>query len=137
MENKTESGYFIQRIVMLESNFSRIAEAAFGPEVKNEVNINVQVNVNSKENAVLVLETVDIKQLYKDREQASFHLKYAGQFIKNGDSDIKDMEQFGKINGASIIYPYIRENITVLSMKAGLQTIILPPVNFVKMDEQQ
>ena len=55
-----------------------------------------------------------------------------GIFECIGESQLKDYEKFGKINGAAIIFPYIREHITNLSMKAGLGPIILPPVNFTK-----
>ncbi|NCD10471.1 MAG: preprotein translocase, partial [Negativicutes bacterium] len=36
----------------------------------------------------------------------------------------------GNVNGAAIIYPYIREHLTSLSVKAGVGIILLPPANF-------
>jgi len=39
-------------------------------------------------------------------------------------------KNFGNVNGAAIIYPYIREHLTSLSVKAGVGIILLPPANF-------
>jgi preprotein translocase subunit SecB len=49
-----------------------------------------------------------------------------------GESILKDFDEFGKINGAAIIFPYIREHITNIFLEAGIGAIILPPVNFTK-----
>jgi preprotein translocase subunit SecB len=54
-----------------------------------------------------------------------------GVFECVGESELKDYDLFGRVNGAAIIFPYIREHISGLSLKAGLGPIILPPVNFV------
>jgi preprotein translocase subunit SecB len=43
-----------------------------------------------------------------------------------------NLDQFGHVNAAAIIYPYIREHLSNLSAKAGLGLIFLPPVNFAK-----
>lgn len=55
-----------------------------------------------------------------------------GIFECIGETLLKDYEEFGRINGAAIIFPYIREHITTLSLKAGIGVIIIPPINFVK-----
>jgi len=55
----------------------------------------------------------------------------AGVFEKSGNSTL-NLEQFGQINGAAIIYPYIREHLSSLSAKAGLGLIFIPPVNLTK-----
>ena len=47
------------------------------------------------------------------------------------------MEEFGRINGASIIFPFLREHIANLAMKAGLGPIMLPPVNFQKLNKNK
>ncbi len=52
-----------------------------------------------------------------------------GVFEKFGDS-ILDLENFGNVNGAAILFPYIREHLTNLTSKAGLGLIIIPPFNF-------
>jgi preprotein translocase subunit SecB len=58
-----------------------------------------------------------------------------GEFEKIGDV-LMDLESFGKVNGAAIIYPYIREQLSNISLKAGIGNIILPPANFVKLNSE-
>ena len=132
MEEKKdlESGFRIINILLLESSFNRIQNVVFNnPEIKQEVNVDVNVSVNG--NTVGVAEQVIYKQIFNDVEQVTAVIKMAGVFEKSGDSPL-DLEQFGQVNGAAIIYPYIREHLSSLSAKAGLGLIFLPPVNLTK-----
>lgn len=95
--------------------------------------MHIETEVQTKDASIMVLETVTISQKYEKMEQVSIMVKMAGVFERVGESKLEDLEQFGKINGAAIIFPYIREHITNLSLKAGIPPIILPPVNFTKM----
>lgn len=127
--NKMESGFRIKNLFLLESNFKRLNKVQFEgdmPELK--IDINTEVGVQGK--VISVEETVTITQKYNDIEQFSFSVKMAGLFECIGDSSLTDYDDFGRVNGAAIIFPYIREHITNLSLKAGLNPIVLPPVNF-------
>lgn len=128
MEKKTSTGFSIENLLLIESSFKRIDNVSFGDNVRNSVDIETEVGVQG--NIVNVIETVSVEQLDGDKKQVSVKVKMAGVFKKEGDSVIPDIELFGKVNGAAIIFPYIREHITNLSIKAGLNPIILPPVNF-------
>lgn len=123
----TASGFAIQNIILTESTFTRINNAVF-EGVENKMNINVNVSVNSPD--ITVEETVDLVQTHQGKEQMEIRVKMVGLFQMVGESQIKDLEAFGRINGAAIIFPYIREHITNVSLKGGMGTIILPPVNF-------
>lgn len=127
-----ESGFRIHNILLLESNFSRIETVIFNnPEIKQNVNIEATVNINPANNIVSVKQTLHYSQEYKGIEQISAKISMIGVFEKYGDSPL-DLEQFGHVNGAAIIYPYIREHLSNLSAKAGLGLIFLPPVNLTK-----
>jgi preprotein translocase subunit SecB len=129
--NEMESGYRIENLILLESNFSRIPSVTFKDENIAQ-NINVDVNVNVKNNVVFVTERVDYTQVFNDVEEVKCSIVMAGVFEKVGETRLEDLEQFGQINGAAIIFPYIREHLSSLSSKAGLGLIILPPFNFTK-----
>lgn len=122
-----ESGFIIKNIILVESNFSRVNNVVFD-NPKNNININVNVSVVN--NNITVEETIDLVQKHGDNEQMKFHVKMVGIFEKIGESELKDLDKFGRINGASIIYPYIREHITSVTLKAGVGAVLLPPVNF-------
>ena len=132
MEEKKdlESGFRITNILLLESSFNRVQNVVFNnPDIKQDINVDVNVSVNDK--IVGVGLQVNYKQIFNDIEQVSAVIKMAGVFEKIGDSPL-DLEQFGQVNGAAIIYPYIREHLSSLSAKAGLGLIFLLPVNLTK-----
>jgi preprotein translocase subunit SecB len=136
MENNTndlQSGFKINNLLLLESTFSRIINVTFdNPNVVQ--NIDVDVNVSVNENTVVVTEEIKYNQTFNDIQEVSAIIKMVGVFEKFGDS-ILDLESFGNVNGAAIIFPYIREHLTNLTSKAGLGLIIIPPFNFTKKDK--
>lgn len=130
-KNQMESGFKISNLILLESNFKRIPNVTFNNEgIKQD--INVDVNVNVKDNTVFVTEKIVYTQTFNEVDEVNCTIVMAGVFEKIGDTSLNDLEQFGHINGAAIIFPYIREHLSNLSSKAGLGLIILPPVNFTK-----
>jgi preprotein translocase subunit SecB len=126
--NNLESGFKINNLLLLESTFTRIINVTFdNPDIIK--NINVDVNVSVNDNVVVVTEEIKYNQIFNDIEEVSATIKMVGVFEKFGDS-ILDLENFGNVNGAAIIFPYIREHLTNLTSKAGLGLIIIPPFNF-------
>jgi len=80
---------------------------------------------------IYVKQTLHYSQEYRDKEQVKATISMVGIFEKFGDSPL-NLEQFGNVNAAAIIFPYIREHLSNLSAKAGLGLIFLPPFNFSK-----
>jgi len=135
MENidKLESGFKIKDLLLVESSFYKTNDVTLKKETDNNFNINVEVSIKDK--TIFVLEEVVVIQKFQDIEQFRFRVKMVGIFECTGDSNITDFNEFGRINGSAIIFPYVREHITNISLKAGLGAIILPPVNFTKISE--
>lgn len=52
------------------------------------------------------------------------------KFEKKPDTSLK-LGQIAEINCASIVFPFVREAMADLTRRAGLQPIILQPINFV------
>jgi preprotein translocase subunit SecB len=128
--NQLESGFRISNLVLLESNFLRESNVTFNnPEINQEINVEVGVNVEG--NNVFVTEQVIFKQIFNDITEVSATIKMIGVFEKFGETPL-DLEEFGQVNGAAIIFPYVREHLTNLSARAGLGLIFLPPANFTK-----
>lgn len=129
--NQMESGFRITNLILLESNFKRIHNVTFNKDGVKQ-NINVDVNVNVKGNEVLVTEQITYTQSFNEIDEVNCTIGMVGVFEKVGETKLEDLEQFGYVNGAAIIFPYIREHLSNLSSKAGLGLILLPPVNFTK-----
>lgn len=124
-----ETGFTIDKILLVESSFRRISNMAFDEKnVENTFDINVDVSVN--DSTIIVAETVSLNQKFHGTEQFDIKVKMVGIFMVVGKTSITDLDEFGKVNGAAIIFPYIREHITNCFVKAGIGGVFLPPVNF-------
>lgn len=131
-ENKT---YRLNSLTLLSSNFIREAEIDFSnTEIKNSVDIDIEHTIN-EEKIVINLKVKLVGKL-KNKKLFSFVTVYVGEFEK-GDEQILPVEKFVEANGPAIIYPFIREHIATTSLKAGMNTILLPPVNFVKLNSER
>jgi preprotein translocase subunit SecB len=129
-KNQVESGFKIINLLLMESNFKRETVVTFDP-AKTENIVNVDVNVQITDAIIAVTETLDYTQKFNDNIEVSARIGMVGIFEKMGDSPL-NMEEFGRVNGAAIIFPYVREQLTNLSAKAGIGLIVLPPFNFTK-----
>ena len=132
--NNNGSGFQLKSIILVDSHMSRKPNVNF-KELKLDVEIGTGVGV--KDNVVNVKLSVNVKQMENGIAQSEMSATMVGTFEKTGESPLNDMEEFGRINGASIIFPFLREHIANLAMKAGLGPIMLPPVNFQKLNKNK
>jgi len=130
-----DAGYKIDNLLLIECNFNRIANVTFNnTDVENIVDI--AVNCTVQENKVFVQETLKFESKNKEVIEVSATITMLGIFEKVGDV-LLSPEEFGNVNGAAILFPYIREQLSNVALKAGLGHIILPPANFVKMNKKK
>lgn len=127
--------YKLISLTLVSSNFKREAKIDFSnTEIKNSVDIDIQHSVN--ENEIIIDLEVTLVGKLKQKKLFLFTAKYVGQFEK-GDENILPVEKFVEANGPAIIYPFVREHIAGTSLKAGMNPILLPPVNFVKLNSDR
>ena len=136
MENieNTKSGFKVESILLTESQFSRKGNIDFSNS-KQEVSF--ETGVGTKGSVVNVKLTTTVTNKLQDEVQYKIEVTMVGVFKRNGESEIKDNEEFGRVNGAAIIFPFVREHIANIALKAGLGSIILPPVNFTKVNKDK
>lgn len=130
-----EGVYKIDQIILMKCDFERINNVTFNdPNVKHIVDIKVDCDV--KENKVYVRETLIFESKKEDIVEIFITILMLGIFEKFGEVSIEPME-FGQVNGAAILYPYIREQVSNIALKAGMGNVLLPPVNFVKLAQDK
>ena len=132
--NNNGSGFQLKSIILVDSHMYRKPNVNF-KELQLDVEIGTGVGV--KDNVVNVKLSVNVKQMENGIAQSEMSATMVGIFEKTGESPLNDMEEFGRINGASIIFPFLREHIANLAMKAGLGPIMLTPVNFQKLNKNK
>lgn len=126
-----KSGFRVMNVMLTESHFERVANVDF-KDSKQDVSFETGVGVNGDIINVRLKTIVKCKK--EDVEQYRIEVSMVGVFQRTGESKIADNEKFGRINGAAIIFPFIREHIANIALKAGLGSLILPPVNFTKVN---
>jgi preprotein translocase subunit SecB len=129
--NRLESGFRIHNILLLKQTFERSPKVTFDhPEIRHSLNVGIAVQVEG--NKVSVTETVDFSQTFEGVVEYSLSIQTIGVFEFVGESSKLSLEEFGRVNGAAIIFPYVRENISSTCARAGLGAVILPPFDFTK-----
>lgn len=123
-----ESGFIFNRLILLESSFQRNEILSDAEKPNNSFDLNVEVA--TMEDGIAVSEEVKISQEINGVKQFDISVKMVGVFQRKGESSLTDDEEFGKINGAAIIFPFIREHVANIAMKGGLGALLIPPVNF-------
>lgn len=85
---------------------------------------------------VIITITLTAKQAGKDRVMFLIEAKQAGIFqIRNIPQ--ADLESVLAVVCPNILYPYVREVVTDVSVRAGFAPVMLNPVNFEALYEQQ
>jgi preprotein translocase subunit SecB len=126
--NELKTGFNIDRILLVDCSLNRTKQISFDEEVVNEMDIELQVEIFG-DNMISVMQTVVVLQMNGETKQAEIKVTMVGIFQKIGETQI-ELNKFGHINGAAIIFPFIREHISSLALKAGLGVVLVPPVNF-------
>lgn len=125
-----QKSYNLQAILLLESEFTRTWTIDFeNPEFSNNVDINVEDA--RQENFLNVIVILSFKAGVKDDIQINARIKMVGVFSTPTSPDL-DIDQFASVNAPAIIFPFLREHLSSLSVKAGISPILLAPVNFVQ-----
>lgn len=125
------SEFSIRNILLIESRFHRLPDIdVTSPAVKNEVNINVDRHFGEKKIGITI--TVTFSSLKEKNKQVEALVSMFGEFGTDVD-DQKVLQQFADINGPAIIFPFLREHLASMSLKAGIPPIMLPPINFIKL----
>lgn len=125
------AGYRVVSILLLESSFAREAgiEAGIINDIENLIDVIPEAHETTPDNKFAVTLTIEYKGLYSERQICIAKIKMGGVFEKYGEPSLPD-DKFKSINGPAIIYPFIREHLHNLCLKAGIANVLLPAVNF-------
>jgi len=121
--------YRLLNIVLLESEFKR------GKKSLNEKDLNFAINIEKdlKEKNLYIALIVTLRDI-SENEGLFIKIKMLGVF-EMVNSNALSVEDFSRINAPAIIFPFVREHVSSLTLKAGLEPIFLPPINFVELSK--
>lgn len=129
------STFKIKSIISSDNFFKRAKDIDFA-EVKGAVsNLDIEIKKDAQnERDFSVLLSVTISQKLGDKILVEGGVTMVGDFQVEGDLIDSVIENFSRINGPAILFPYAREYFSSTSVRCGLPAIIIPPVNFVEKD---
>lgn len=132
MENK--NSFKLQHVLLFESFFKRLPQINISePTFSSDISINIDTNVN--DNILSISLTLNYRAgIDKETNEIEAKVLMMGIFECPTETDNQlSVETFSKINAPAILFPFVREHLASVSMKAGMNPILLPPVNFVKL----
>jgi len=138
MENKdnVQSGYKVLNIFLMDSVFNRVNQVTFDAD-KMKPTLDIDIKTNIENDKIFIAETLVYESISNDIKEVSAKITMLGIFEKFGESPSISPVDFGNINGPAIIYPFIREHLSSLALKAGIGQLLIPPVNFVKRTQEE
>lgn len=130
-EPQTQGFYKVLSVLLLESSFKRDVgiDATIIDEIENEISITPAAHETTQDNKFAVTLSVQYKGMQTNEQICLANIKMIGVFEKIGQPILPD-ERFKAINGPAILYPFIREHLHNLCLKAGIANVLLPTVNF-------
>lgn len=96
-------------------------------EIELDFNLEARAILSEeKDQAIIILTTEIFNENFRDNE-VPFYLKTTirGFFTCSEDVDIEGFQ----FNGMAILLPYVRSIITSVTAQAGINPVILPPIN--------
>jgi preprotein translocase subunit SecB len=131
MENK--QSYKLHNIALVESNFRRESFIDF-----NKLQTVTQVGISTPTPTIfncLIVVSLDFKATVADEVQAQAFIKMVGEF-KIPENPVLPVDEFLKTNAPAIIFPFLREHLASLTLKAGMQPFFVETINFTQLNNQ-
>ncbi len=131
MDEKIESILRLERLAFEEIQFTRDTSSASGT-IEYEMNFNRSVGIADDGNHFAVKLIANLWS--KTPNALRIKVSLIGYFYcECEDTTLKDT--LIKYNTLSILFPYIRSQISLITAQPDLSPIVLPPVNIVAMFE--
>lgn len=126
--------YKFLNIILLESNFKRKEEIE-ASDLPQSINIDIGNQLEGSK--LFVVLTLDFLAGTEEDPIIASNIKMVGIFETSNGENVLNPEYFGQVNAPAIIFPFIREHLASVSIKAGITPILLPPINFIKLAEDK
>jgi preprotein translocase subunit SecB len=128
LDDSKQPGIAFNYVILNRSEFTRNIKI----EAKNELAISFECK-NSLMNNDSLLQCELTAEIIEKNGNFKLICSMIGVFSEIESSKNMELKGFAENNAPGLVFPYLREHITSITSKAGLQPIILPPVNIIAM----
>jgi len=130
MDIDKQPGISFDGILLVKENFYR----TFSMPHKSKIDIEFSMELNKFEDSFSNGLTTNLVCFTDDGvEVLKLEFTFVGLFSVKSAEENMDIELFMKKHSPAIMFPYVREHITSVTQKSGVQPILLPPVNIIAM----
>jgi preprotein translocase subunit SecB len=124
MDEKKQPGISFDGIILKELSFSRDPGILPKPELDMKFNNHIAISLDkTKMNYEFCCEINEASKSF------SIKCTMIGIFSLVPENGNATLEEFSKISAPALIFPYIREIIASTTLKAGIPSVLIPPVN--------
>jgi len=105
-------------------------------QTEEDIPVDFSLTVNPKLDKARKLLKLNLEVIvFKETENPPLRVSVlaAGYFSVKKDEDIKILEEFSRIQGPALVFPFIREVIANLTMRTGYPPLLIPPMNLVSL----
>jgi preprotein translocase subunit SecB len=132
MDQDKKPGIKIDSIILAEILFKRSPVIPDSPTF----NFHIRTKASISDDKKTLQETVTVEVSSSPDGDIRASCAMVGQFTCECDDTNMTLEEFSKANAPAIIYPFCREALASVSVQSGMPAIVLPVVNFQRLDHK-
>lgn len=133
MDKAKQPGIKFNGIILVEEEFWRDYDV---PE-DSAVHFNLEAGSNKTPSDYNVEVSSTLVLIKEDKEVLTLRSKFVGFFSIIEEQENMDIEEYIKNNSVALMFPYIREHISAVTIKSGVNPIFLPPINVVALFKKE
>ena len=132
MDKKKQPGINTVAIMLISDSFVRYPEIPRSVQTSLNFTYSYSCTPDGQGSGELTLKTTG-RASENDAPIYEAEIKYVGIFQADKENPNMQIVEFMKSHAPAHIFPYLREFLSSLSSRAGLPTIILPPLNILAL----
>ncbi|OMH22066.1 hypothetical protein AC231_04730 [Clostridium pasteurianum] len=130
MDKDKQPGISFDGILLSKESFYRVP--SMPDKLKIDLNFSMVLNsLNSSFSNELKTNLICLSN--ENEEVLKFEFTFVGIFSVVDGEENMDIKNFMEHNSPAIMFPYIREHITSVTQKSGINPILLPPINIIAL----
>jgi len=133
MDKTKQPGINFDGIILVEEEFWR----DYAIPEDSTINFDIKAGNNKVGESYNIELCSTLKLIKEDKEVLRLKSKFVGFFSVVKGEENMDIEKYIKNNAAALMFPYVREHISVITAKSGINPIFLPPINLVALLKEQ
>lgn len=135
MDLKKQPGITFNFIALLKETFKRDLIVPEDSAAVIDLKVNNQKDKNDP--SKLIVEMIaTAKYTHDSKEVLCLESTFIGNFSALVGEENMSLDEFSS-NAPALMFPYIREHISAITQKAGVKPILLQPLNFVALQNNQ